>query len=170
MRPESTEYAPFYAGYIEKVPETDIRQTFTTSLDELTEYLEFFTEENADYAYAVGKWTMKQLLQHIIDTERIFAYRALCIVRGEKQAIPGFDENEYADQTISSSRSIAHLKEELLLLRKANALLFQGISDADMLRKGIVNQNSVTVRAIAYMMIGHIRHHIIVVKERYLGT
>lgn len=168
MRPLENEYAPFYAGYIGLVQETDIVKTFQESVKVLREDLASITSENADHAYATGKWTLKQVLQHLIDTERIFAYRALSIARGETQSLPGFDENAYADQTMLSTKEIEELKEELILLRQTSYYLVKGFSQVELSREGKVNNGNVTVRAITYMMIGHIRHHFNVIRERYL--
>lgn len=170
MRPESFEYAPFYAGYITLVPEGDLVKTLFDSLNELHSFVEVFNESNANFAYATGKWTMQQVLQHLIDTERIFAFRALCIARGEKQALPGFDENLYADQTLHSMRPICDVKEELILLRRSSYLLFKGFSNEELLNSGSVNNGKVSVRAIGYMMIGHIRHHRNIVIQRYINS
>lgn len=167
MALDTHEFAPFYAGYIKLVPETDLINVLHDTTDELVEQLTVFSETRANYSYAPGKWTMRQVLQHMIDTERIFAYRALSLARGEKQALPGFDENQYAAQTIGSDRSIKEMKEELLLLRSSSYLLFKSFSPESLLLLGNVNNAPVSVRAIGYMLIGHVRHHMQILVERY---
>jgi hypothetical protein len=125
------------------------------------------SNEKAGYAYSPGKWTIRQLLQHTIDTERIFSYRALCISRGEKKSLPGFDENAFAEVAEASNRHLTDLKEEMLCVRQSSVLLFQSFTD-DMLRtSGLVNNNPVTVLAIGFMIIGHWRHHAGILRERY---
>ena len=167
-RPVSSDYPVFYETYIKLVDEEDLVQAYRTSLEELMDFLETIPSDKADYRYAEGKWTVKELLQHMIDTERIFSYRATCIARNEKQSLPGFDENEYARNADVHARSLKELKDELLILRESVFMMFRGFTPETLNRSGVSNNNKVTVNAIGYMIIGHVRHHFNILRERYL--
>lgn len=166
-RPLPGDYPPFYETYITLVPETDIVQALSHSLQQMKQDLSYIGSDKSDYAYGPGKWTVKQVLQHAIDTERIFTYRALCIARGEQQSLPGFDENQYADHADVSGRHIKDLKEELLTARLSTTQLFQGFPSADLARSGTANQKAISVLAIGYAIVGHWRHHAAVLQTRY---
>lgn len=166
-RPLPGDYPPFYETYISLVPETDILQALSHSLQQIKLDLSYIGSDKSDYAYAPGKWTVKQVLQHAIDTERIFAYRALCIARGEQQSLPGFDENQYADEADVSRRHIKDLKEELLTVRLATIQLFQGLPEPMLSRSGMANQKPISVLAIGYAAVGHWRHHASILQTRY---
>ena len=166
-RPKPADYPAFYETYISLVPEDDIQKAFAASLPQLRQDLSFISSDKADYAYGPDKWTVKQLLQHTIDTERIFAYRALCIARGEQQSLPGFDENAYAELADVSRKHIKDLKEELVTLRLSTMQMFQGFTNEMLLRSGISNNKPISVLAIGYATIGHWRHHAGVLQTRY---
>jgi hypothetical protein len=166
-RPKPADYPPFYETYISLVPEESIQQAFSNSLQQLRQDLAQIGSEKADYTYAPGKWTVKQLLQHAIDTERIFIYRALCIARGEKQSLPGFDENAYAAEADVSRKHIKDLKEEYLTVRLSTIQLFQGLSEDVLGRSGVSNQKPITALSIGYAIIGHWRHHAGVLQRNY---
>lgn len=167
MRPASTDYAPMAATYVNLVPEDNIREFFPATLTSVEQFLDGIPESKADYSYAPGKWTVKQVLQHVIDTERVFSYRALAIARGEQQALPGFDQDSYAGNVDVSHRVLDSLKEELSLVRVSTILLFESISDEALLNRGIASNHEVTPLALAYMIIGHWRHHEMLFVERY---
>ena len=139
-----------------------------STLDEMLAFLDDIDPEKADYRYAEGKWSVKELLQHVIDTERIFSYRALCIARGETQSLPGFDENVYASNADVSGKSLKELKEELLSVRESVFMMFRGFTSEMLDRIGTSNNKQVRVNAIGYMIIGHVRHHFNILNERYL--
>jgi hypothetical protein len=166
-RPLPEDYPPFYETYISLVPETDIVQALSVSMQQMKQDLSYIGSDKSDYAYAPGKWTVKQVLQHAIDTERIFAYRALCIARGEKQSLPGFDENQYADEADVSLRHIKDLKEELLTARLSTSQLFHGFPPVLLSRSGMANQKPISVLAIGYAIVGHWRHHASVLQDHY---
>jgi hypothetical protein len=166
--PAPSDYAPFYGTYVRLVMEDDLVKALQYSLEEITENLVLITADKADHAYAEGKWTLKELLQHMIDTERVFSYRAMAFARGEQQNLPGFDENAYADSAQVAERNLAEMKEELLSLRRAVYFMFKGFTSEDLLRSGTANNNRVTVNALGYIAIGHVRHHFGVIRERYL--
>jgi DinB superfamily len=166
--PAPSDYAPFYETYVRLVLENDLVRAMQSSLEEITENLALITADQADHAYADGKWTLKELLQHMIDTERVFSYRAMAFARGEQQNLPGFDENAYAGTAKVSERNLAEIKEELLSLRRAVYFMYKGFTGEDLLRSGTANNNKVTVNALGYIIIGHVRHHFSVIRERYL--
>lgn len=167
MRPQPEEYAPFYETYVRLVPENDLMDAFQHAMDEIHGALDSIPADKADYAYAEGKWTVKQLLQHIIDTERVFSYRAVCIARGDKQPLPGFDENEYAAAANGETRSLKDMKEELLALRHSVYLMFKGFKP-DMLKQiGTASSKPISTLALGYITIGHIRHHFTILRDRY---
>ncbi len=123
--------------------------------------------EKADFAYAPGKWTIRQLTSHILDTERILMYRLLCIARGDKQSLPGFDENLYVANTLSNTRSLFEMSEEFRSLRKSNLLCIGALTDEELDRVGTANQLEISARDLVYILVGHINHHQNVITERY---
>ena len=167
-RPVPSDYPVFYESYIKLVSEEDLSETMRSSLEEMVDFLDSITPDKADYRYAEDKWSVKELLQHMIDTERIFSYRALCIARGEHQSLPGFDEKVYAKNADVSDKSLKELKEEMLTVRESVYMMFRGFNDEMLSRVGISNNKQVSVNAIGYMIIGHARHHFNILKERYL--
>ena len=166
-RPEAGSYPVFYETYISLVPENDLAAALQQSVQELRADLDLIPSGMADYAYAPGKWTIGQLLQHTIDTERIFCYRALSLARGEKQPLPGFDENAYAAAVAPYPRVLSTLKEEFLTLRISTEQLFTGFDPALLAATGVANGNEMTVNSIGYMILGHWRHHSGILKSRY---
>ena len=168
MRPLPTDYAPFYETYVSLVKSDDIKQAFTESLPEMENFLQSVPENKSDHAYAENKWTVKQVLQHSIDAERVFAYRAMCIARGEEQSLPSFDENQYAENAAVEHRSLNGLKEEMILLRKATVALFENFTDSMLQVKGIASNKSITVLSLGYITVGHWLHHQRILAERYL--
>ncbi|MCU0374976.1 MAG: DinB family protein, partial [Chitinophagaceae bacterium] len=132
-------------------------------------WLSELPEDKLHYAYAEGKWTIAQVLQHMVDTERVFAYRAMCIGRGEAQALPGFDENSYAAAAPAAGRKLKGLSEELLTLRKASIILFRSLAKEGALNStGTASGLPITVNALGFIMAGHVLHHRRVIKLRYL--
>jgi hypothetical protein len=166
-RPSIDQYPPFYETYVKLVPEENILSALSYSMQQLKQDLSLIGIDKADYAYGPDKWTVKQLLQHAIDAERIFSYRALCISRGELQSLPGFDENAYAEIGVARNRHLKDMKEEMLTLRLSTIQLFQGFDIDMLLRTGLSNQKSISVLALGYIIIGHWRHHAGVLQARY---
>jgi uncharacterized damage-inducible protein DinB len=163
------EYAPFYANYVSKaVAQGDILQTLTRLQETTYSFFESIGEDKANYAYAEGKWTIKQLVGHMIDAERVFAYRVLCFSRGDENALPGFDENAYVERADLSSRTLQELAQEFKALRGANLYLFHSLNEKQLLYTGIASGNPVSVRALLYITAGHELHHLDIIKERYL--
>lgn len=168
-QPNPDEFAPFYAGYINKAAETgDVLQTLAQLKNSTFEFFATLPDDKADYAYAEGKWTIKQVLSHMIDAERVFAFRVLCFSRSDNTPLPGFDENAYVDQTDLSGRTLYDLTVEFKTLREANLFLFRSVTDEQSLYKGMANGKLVSVRALLYITAGHELHHINIIKERYL--
>ncbi|MDB5223508.1 MAG: damage-inducible protein DinB [Chitinophagaceae bacterium] len=167
-KPLTTDYPAYFGQYISQVNEDDLNEAFENQLPKLQELLQSINENKADFAYAPGKWTLKELLQHIIDAERIFNYRALAFARKETTSLPSFDENLYANNSNANARSWKDLSAELLNLRRSTEDLYKSFSDAMLEQKGIANNNSTSVLSLGFITIGHVTHHIKVVKEKYL--
>ena len=167
-RPETTEYAEFYAGYVLKVPETDIVRVLGSQPDEMRQTLAGITDERGGSTYAEGKWTIKELLGHLNDGERVFSYRAFRISRGDSTPLPGFEQDLYVANGRANERPIAELLDEFDLLRRGTMLIFGRLQDDDWLRSGTASDAHVTVRGLAYILAGHVRHHMGVLKDRYL--
>ena len=168
-RPEKTEYDAYYEKYVSLVEETDIVSALENQTSELQNLLAEISEEKSLYAYADGKWTIKELVGHLIDGERIFAYRALRIGRADLTPLEGFEQDGYIENANFNERTLAELTEELLWLRRANNLLFKNLDDTAWVRVGTASDAPVSVRALAYIMVGHIRHHANILRERYLA-
>lgn len=167
-RPEPNEYDRYYETYVSLVEETDIISAMQNQLDEIEKLFGEITEEKSLHAYAPGKWTIKELIGHLTDGERIFAYRALRISRADQTPIEGFEQNGYIENSNFNAARLTDLTEELLLTRKANLILFKNLPDEAWTRTGTASGVPVSVRALAYIMVGHIRHHLNILRERYL--
>lgn len=167
-RPEPTEYDRYYEGYVSLVEETDVLAALENQIAEIENLFSEITEEKSLYAYAEGKWTIRELLGHLTDGERIFAYRALRISRSDKTPIEGFEQDGYIENSNFNRMKFKDLVEELLLSRKANLLLFKNLSDEAWSRMGTASGVPVSVRALAFIMVGHVRHHLHILRERYL--
>jgi len=169
-RPTETEYAPYYQSYVDQVSENDIMAVLRSELDDLDVLLGRVPAEKETYAYAEGKWTIREIVGHLIDSERVFGYRALCIARGEKQNLPGFDQNDYMQTAPYNQIELEDLLSEMRLVRLSNVAMFRSLNEEAWNRTGIANANEVTVRALAFIMGGHVRHHMNVLKQRYLSN
>lgn len=167
-RPAINEYAASHQPYVEKATGNTIQELVFNHSNILNYFILSLPEEKADYAYAEGKWTVKDLLQHMIDTERIMTYRLLTFARKDKVGLPGFEENDYAASANASSRSLSSLKEEYVALRKADDLFLLSLTDEQLEQKGMANGSPVKVNSLAYIIFGHSLHHIKIIEERYL--
>lgn len=167
-RPDLSRVPQWYHGYINKVKEEDLSAAFNSQTSAFIKFLEELPEEKRDYRYADGKWTVKEVLQHIIDAERIFAYRALRFARKDTTPLPGFDENEYAKNVIVSKRNWDDMVKEFSALRKATELMFASFSNEELELSGIASEKPVYVLGIGFIVIGHVAHHRDIIKERYL--
>lgn len=168
QRPELEEVPPFYRGYILQAEGSDLFQALENASGRLHEALDMLSAETANHRYAPHKWSIKELLQHVVDTERIMAYRALCFARADSTPLPGFDENTYAANAAVGHRSLQELLAEHDAVRLSTIALFRGFSPEALLRIGIANERSFTVRALGWTIAGHSLHHLHVLKERYL--
>ena len=169
QRPEKTEYAPYYETYVSLVYETDVVATLQNQLDEMQNLLSEISEEKGAHAYAEGKWTIKELIGHLNDGEKIFAYRALRIARADKTPMEGFEQDGYIENANFNECQFKDLVEEFALLRRANILFFKNLTEEAWTRTGTASGSAVSVRALAYIIIGHVRHHTNILHSRYLN-
>lgn len=166
-RPGAEEYPEFYQVYMDQLPEGDLLDLLEKQLAEMQQLLQPLDDKRAEEAYAPGKWSIKELLQHMLDSERIFSYRALCISRGEEASLPGFDENQYADRSMANARTFSHMMEEYEHLRRSNIFMIRGLTAEMLSTYGTANGKHVTARGILHVMAAHEVHHMNIMKERY---
>lgn len=170
VRPAPDEYAPFYAKYVERVPEGNLPRLLQAQTDDTLNLLTSITEEQSLNRYASDKWSIKELLGHIIDAERVFSYRALRIARGDGTPLAGFDQEPYVENGAFDRRAWRDLIDEYSAVRQSTLLLLQSFDDAAWERRGTASQTQVSVRALGYIIAGHDRHHIAILRERYLNA
>ena len=168
-RPAPGEYAPFHAGYVAMVPDGDVLATLKKQLGETLRLLSRLGEPKSRYRYAPGKWSIREVVGHLIDAERVFTYRALTFARGDKTPLPGFDENMWAAASNADARTLKSLLEELKAMRSATLALFKSFNAEQLARIGIASGHPVSVRGLLYVTTGHERHHIKILRERYLA-
>jgi uncharacterized damage-inducible protein DinB len=168
QRPAPEEFAPYYARYIDAVPEGDLIETLEMQLSETVALLAALREERARFRYAEGKWTLAEVVGHINDTERVFAHRALRIARGDTTPLPGFDQDLFASNSPAAHMRLRDLEEEFAAVRRASITLVRHFDEAAWDRRGTASNNPVSVRALAWMIAGHQIHHVNVLRERYL--
>ncbi len=166
-RPEETEYIEDYEDYASLVEETDIVSAMRKQLTEVENLFASISEEKGESAYATGKWTIKELLGHLINGERVFSYRALRIACGDQTPLPGFDQDLLTDNSNFNSISLADLRTEFSHILQANIIFFQNLSEEAWERTGTVNDTTASVRAIAYNMVNHTRHHLDSLRSHY---
>ena len=160
----------YWNRYIDLVPEDDPVAVLEQQVTELSTLLKGINEERSTSRYAPGKWSIKELVNHVADTERIFSYRAVSIARGDTRSLPGFDEQLFAANSDADRRPFKAIVDELLAVRAGTIALFRGLSDAAWQRIGTANDNRIGVRSLAYVAAGHVRHHMNVLRERYLKS
>ena len=170
-RPEPGEYAqsPYVSRYVEQVGDAPVLEVLARQSGEMEQIFGALDEAKSAFRYAEGKWSLKELLSHMVDTERIMAYRVLCIARGEKQPLPGFDENAYAQLAEYGNRPFADVREEYRLVRGANLLLFRSLTERMLRQVGNANGYAISARAMLYVLTGHEAHHLGIIRERYLA-
>ena len=168
-RPEPGEYAPYYDRYISLIPGTDILGTLDSQRRQMLLLLSGRDDADGDFRYAPDKWTAKQVLGHVCDTERIFAYRALRFSRGDSTPIEGFEQDDYV-RNGPFTRPLAELIEDYIAVRRATLSLFRNLDEAAWTRRGVANKNEVTVRALAYITAGHELHHRRILEEKYFAV
>ena len=167
MRPQQGDYNPYFDNYISLVKGENILAALESNYKITQQFLKSIPEEKGDCSYADGKWSVKQVIIHITDTERVFAYRALSIARGDNSPLPGYDENIWADNCAAEKRTLADVVEEFLSVRQSTVHLVKSFDDELLSRKGIANNNPSSVIALAFVIAGHELHHLNVLKERY---
>jgi len=168
-KPQEGEFPPYADMYIRLMPDDGLllkhlRDNFIA----MKQLILSLPEEKLNYRYAQNKWTIKEILVHIIDDERIYAYRALCFARNDKTELPGFEQDNYALHSRANERSLENILEEYEAVRNATIALFNGLPEDSLLRMGTANNNKATVRAMAYHIAGHELHHMNIIKEKYL--
>lgn len=168
-RPRAGEYAPYYDRYISLIAENDILSTLDRQRREMVLLLSGLSEEQGDFRYAPEKWSAKQVLGHVCDTERVFAYRALRIARGDATPMEGFEQDDYVKNGPFARHVIAEVIEDYIAVRRATISLLRSLEEAAWSRRGIANKNEVTVRALAYTIAGHELHHRRILEEKYFG-
>ncbi|KON89894.1 damage-inducible protein DinB [Sporosarcina globispora] len=168
--PETNEYAPYYEKYVSSVPDGDLLQILDDQMKETMNLVKDLNEDQAHFRYAPEKWTVKEVIGHITDTERIMSCRLLCIGRGEMAKLPGYDDNEYVKNGHFNRFSIQELLEQLSLVRQNTIALLKSMDEEALLKRGNANGTEVTARAIAYIIAGHELHHRTLIKDRYIGA
>ncbi len=166
-RPAAGEHDASFGPYIAQVPDGSILETLVAQRDELIERWSRL-EDRAEHRYADGKWSIKEVLGHLVDCERVFGYRALCASRGDATSLPGFDENEYNARGRHHQRPLAEILGEYNAVRESTLALLAGLDDVRLTRLGRANGSPVSARAAAWITAGHERHHANVIEERYL--
>jgi hypothetical protein len=167
-RPEAGEYAPYYEKYVSLVPEGDIVETLERQSADTLALLRSLDEGRGSSRYAEGKWSVKEVVGHVMDGERVFAYRALCFARGERAPLPGFDQDDYMRDAAFDARTLGSLVEEYESVRAATLSLLRSLDAAAWQRRGTASDNPVSVRALAHIIAGHELHHVKILRERYL--
>jgi uncharacterized damage-inducible protein DinB len=162
------EYPSFYNAYIQVLENVHLIEELEICLHDFIHFVQNISMDKFDYRYAEGKWTIKEIIQHLIDTERVFSYRAMRISRNDKTPLPGFEENDYVNNTNANDRGLQDLLTEFSAVRYSTLLLFKSFSQEQLERTGIASGNEVSVRAIGFIIIGHQKHHQNVFQERYL--
>jgi uncharacterized damage-inducible protein DinB len=169
LKPDTSEYDPYYEKYISLIDENELMDALEKQPAELRSMLGGLEEEKGKHAYAEGKWSIKEVLSHLIDGERIFAYRILRISRGDVTPIEGFEQDGYIENSRANERTFDDLLEEFSLQRRANLHMLKNLRDDGWKRLGTASENPVSVRALCFIMAGHIRHHISILKGQYLA-
>ena len=168
QRPGDDERASFYADYIAETPDGDVVDLLTEQGSRIAQLVRGIPEARGGHRYAEGKWSIKDVVQHLCDAERIFSYRLLRFARGDATNLPGFDEGTYVQHAGADGRTLAGLSEEFKAVRHATIALITPLDDEAMSRRGTANNNPVSARALAWIMAGHAEHHARILRERYL--
>ena len=167
-RPAEGEFLPYYQRYIDKAKGETIAEVISNHSQEINNFISSLPESKADYAYAEGKWTIKELVQHLIDAERVFVYRAMRFARKDSLPLQGFDEDMYAKNSFAAERNWKDLLDEFFALRSSSDIFLRSLNKEQLSCSGTANNTGMSVNAIAFVVYGHIIHHIEVIKERYL--
>ena len=167
-RPKPTDFPEYFARYISRVDTDTLAEAVTKYSADIEKFYTGLPETKAGYAYAPGKWTLKEVLQHIIDTERVMSYRLMRIARNDKTPLPSFDENSFSEFSRANERGFDELKEEFKAVRKASDLLIGSLNEEQLSRTGTASNLPVTANAVGYIVLGHLLHHKAITEERYL--
>lgn len=167
-RPNLSRIPEWFHNYVNQVPENDLMEAMIKQTPSFINFFESIPVVKRDYSYAEGKWTIKEMLQHIIDAERVFAYRGLCIARKDGTPLPGFDENNYANNAKVNKRDWDEMMEEFKAVRRSSEILFGSFDEEQLETNGTANNNPIYVLAIGFVLVGHVNHHLRILKERYL--
>jgi len=168
MKPEKSSHPPYFENYISKVSEDDVHQALHNNFKQLMVFFSSIQKEKENHAYAPGKWTIKQVLNHIIDCERIFAYRALRFARKDPQLVAAFEEDDYAKAADVSHRTLTDLLQEFEYVRLSTIALFTSFNQETLLRSGQMASGKANVLSLGFIVCGHANHHVNVIKEKYL--
>jgi hypothetical protein len=166
-KPGVDEFAPYYLTYVSLVPEEEVLPSLQSQIGVLQKVIASVPPGRETYRYGPGKWSIREVLGHIIDAERVFGYRAFCITRGEQASLPSFDQNQYVAISQYDTRPLPELFAEFDLVRRSNLAFMNGLNEETTKRKGIASNNPITVRAIAYILVGHVRHHVNILDRSY---
>ena len=166
-KPDASEHAPYYSRYVDLVADGDILGTLATQIDGTMAELRNVSEADSLKRYAAGKWSVREVVGHLIDTERIFAYRALRFARNDRTDLPGFEQDDYVAAAQFDRRPWTGLLEEFDAVRRSDVLMFRGLGDEAWRRQGVANGDAMSVRAAAYVIAGHELHHLRVLREKY---
>ena len=166
-RPAPSEYHPAFERYVSRVSEIDALPALERQPAEMRALLGGLSEERAGFRYAPGKWSIREVLGHVTDAERVFGYRALCVARGDATPLPGFEENDYAANAGHDRYALREILDEFELLRRANVSMLAHLDGGAVLSVGSANGSPVSARALAYIMVGHVRHHLAVLASKY---
>jgi hypothetical protein len=168
-RPHSGEYSPYFNQYLNHVPDGDVLEMLASQLEETASLLGTLRPEMGDHRYAPGKWSIKEVVSHVIDVERVFAYRALRISRNDATPLPGFEQEDYVREGNAASRTLEDLVAELRAVRVGSLALFRGMNEDMLGRRGVASGAELSVRAVPWILAGHERHHLNLLRERYLA-
>lgn len=163
-----TDFQKYVQRYLDLIPSEDWLQELKFSVEKTIEIYSDLSEEQSLFAYAEGKWTLKELLLHLSDTERVFQYRIIAFLRGDKNSLPGFDEELYAKESFANERSLSSLLEEYQLVRKSSQILLETANSSALKKEGIANGNKISAETIGKLIVGHNIHHLNIIEERYL--
>jgi hypothetical protein len=166
-RPADTEFAADYGTYVSLVPETEVISVLENQPAEVAAFASMVEPGREQFRYGPGKWSVREVLGHVVDSERLFGHRAFCIGHGEQQPLPGFDQDAYMAASTFDDQPLYALVSEFAQVREVNLIMFRRFRDADWDRIGIANGKPVSVRALAFMMAGHVRHHLRILEEKY---
>lgn len=168
-KPKEGDYIPYQWNYIKLVPDGDLIELMRKHIDETAAFLAELTDEQITFRYAEGKWTIKEILQHLIDTERIMCYRALRFARKDDTPLPGFEENDYVTFANVDERDYVDMIREFIAVRAGTIYMFRSFNELQLLNKGMANNHMVNVNALAHVIVGHELHHVNIIKERYIN-